>query len=92
MLVIVAIDGAAGQDVMMNPTGQERLSILRGARGARRIVLGGVPLRGEPRRTADRADRPAYDVLGIAAEAQKAAVAGADLAGRRATVCRAVRG
>jgi hypothetical protein len=76
----------------MNPAGQERPSILRGARGARRIVLGGVPRCGESRRTADRADRPAYDALGIAAEAQKAAVAGADLAGRWATVCSAVRG
>jgi hypothetical protein len=27
MLANVAIDGAAGQDVMMNPTGQERLSV-----------------------------------------------------------------
>jgi len=27
MLANVAIDGAAGQDVMMNPTGQERPSI-----------------------------------------------------------------
>jgi hypothetical protein len=27
MLASAAIDGAAGQDVMMNPTGQERASV-----------------------------------------------------------------
>jgi len=32
VLANVAIDDAAGQDVMMNPTGQERPSILRAAR------------------------------------------------------------
>jgi hypothetical protein len=32
MLASAAIDGAAGQDVMMNPTGQEPPAVLRAAR------------------------------------------------------------
>jgi hypothetical protein len=88
MLANVAIDGAAGQDVMMNQTGRGRPSVLRAAR---------EPGTWSPAVYRNAASRDqlltgliaaAYDALGITAEAQEAAhlrLAGSPWPGRPTT-------
>jgi len=126
LLAKVAVDRAAGQDVIMSQTEQDQPSVLRAARertraeitrqileAARRHLAtdgaSGLSLRAIARElgasssavyryVASRDELltrlivAAYDALGSAAEAQEAAVARADLAGRWSAVCGAVRG
>jgi AcrR family transcriptional regulator len=125
VLAEVAVDRAAGQDVIMSQDRQDRPSVLRAARertraeitrqilaAARRHLAtegaAGLSLRAIARElgasssavyryVASRDELltrlivAAYDALGAAAEAQEAAVARADLAGRWSAVCSAVR-
>jgi AcrR family transcriptional regulator len=125
VLAKVAVDRAAGQDVIMSQTGPDRPSVLRAARERTRAEItrqiletarrhlatdgaSGLSLRaiarelgasssGVYRNVASRDELltmlivAAYDALGAAAEAQEAAVARADVAGRWSAVCSAVR-
>jgi hypothetical protein len=92
MLTSVAIVGAAGQDVMMKATGQERPSVLRAARELGASSAAVYPY------VAGRDELPtglivaAYDTQSSAAETREAAVDREDLAGRWAAACGAVRG
>jgi AcrR family transcriptional regulator len=126
MLASAALDGAAGQDAMVNQTGQKRPSVLRAARERTRAEITrkildtarrhlatdgvfGLSVRVIARelgasssavyRSVASRDEPltrpivaAYDALGIAVEAEEAAVARADLGGRWPAVCDALRG
>ena len=89
LLANVAIDGAAGQDVMMNPAGQERPAVMRAAREP------GASSSAVYRYVASRDElltgliAAACDAPGIAAEAQEAAhlrLAGSPWPWRPATV------
>jgi AcrR family transcriptional regulator len=126
VLAKVAADRAAGQDVIMSQTEQDRPSVLRAVRERTRAEItrqildtarrhlgtdgaSGLSLRAIARElgasssavyryVASRDELltrlivAAYDALGAAAEAQEAAVARGDLAGRWSAVCDAVRG